>query len=74
MSFESVSARSEVSGKRSLDLPPEENVEPVDYILYDLVKGVTLMVMSDFIQLEVKGTITHMQSPVCVWGTIVKDE
>ena len=32
------------------------------------------MVMSDPTQLEARGTITHMESPVCVRRTVVKDE
>ena len=40
LSAGSVSSRSKVSGERSLDLPPEKDIEPVDYVLYDLVEGV----------------------------------
>ena len=43
--IESVSSRRKASGKRLLDLPPEEDVIPVDHILYDLVESVTLMVV-----------------------------
>lgn len=44
--MESVSSWGKISKKCSLDLPPEEDVKPVDYILYDLVEGVTLTVVS----------------------------
>lgn len=39
--MESISSQSGVLGKGSLDLPPEKDIEPVDYVLYDLVEGVT---------------------------------
>ena len=41
----SVSSCRKASEKCSLNLPPQENVEPVDYILYDLVEGMTLIVI-----------------------------
>jgi len=49
--MESVSSRGEGSENYSLYFPPEKDVESVDDILYDLVEGVSLMVMSDPIQL-----------------------
>lgn len=39
----------------SLNLPAEENVKPVDYILYDLVEGVTLIVVNELWSAQNKG-------------------
>jgi hypothetical protein len=70
-----VSAMSQQSLKTHLlYFPAEENVKPVDYILYDLIEGVTFAVMSALPLARNKSTITHMQSPVCVRRAIMEDE
>lgn len=57
-----------------LDLSAEKDIEPIDYILYDLIEGVTLMMMSLLRLTRNKRHITHMYPSVCVRRAIMEDE
>lgn len=70
----SARGRNEASKASLLDLPAEKNIKTVDYILDDLVEGVTLMVMSLPLQFEARLAITHMQSPIRVWWAVMEDK
>jgi hypothetical protein len=43
-----------------LDLPTDEHIEPIDYILDYLVEGVTFLAMRAPHLVETKGGITHV--------------
>ena len=74
MSIELVPSRRKASEICLLDLPSKEDVIPVDHVLYDLVEGVTLMVIGIPCISSKKDKITHVQSSVCIRWTVMKDE
>ena len=57
-----------------LDLSSEKDVVPADYILYDLVEGMTLTMVNVTPSRKRQDTITHMKSSVCIRRSVVKDE